>query len=66
MLDGRPLVDAHLHAARLPTLKPAWRQWARDFASNARAVAGLCPDEEVAGLVLAGNAIRVYNLKPGG
>jgi predicted TIM-barrel fold metal-dependent hydrolase len=31
MLDGRPLVDVHLHAARLPTLKPAWRQWARDF-----------------------------------
>jgi predicted TIM-barrel fold metal-dependent hydrolase len=31
MLDGRPLVDVHLHAARLPTLKPAWRAWARDF-----------------------------------
>ena len=31
MLDGRPLVDAHLHPARLPTLKPAWRQWAQDF-----------------------------------
>jgi predicted TIM-barrel fold metal-dependent hydrolase len=31
MLDGRPLVDAHLHAARLPTLKPAWRTWAQDF-----------------------------------
>ena len=31
MLDGRPLVDVHLHAARLPTLKPAWRAWAQDF-----------------------------------
>jgi uncharacterized protein len=31
MLDGRPLVDAHVHAARLPTLKPAWRQWAHEF-----------------------------------
>ncbi|WP_248962834.1 amidohydrolase family protein [Sphaerisporangium perillae] len=31
MLDGRPLVDVHQHAARLPTLKPAWRQWASDF-----------------------------------
>ena len=30
-LDGRPLVDVHLHAARLPTLKPAWKQWAHDF-----------------------------------
>jgi uncharacterized protein len=31
MLDGRLLVDVHLHAARLPTLKPAWQQWAHDF-----------------------------------
>ncbi len=31
MLDGRPLIDAHVHAARLPTLKSAWRQWAHDF-----------------------------------
>lgn len=35
MLDGRPLIDVHLHAARLPTLKPAWRQWARDFGGTA-------------------------------
>ena len=31
MLDGRPLIDVHLHAARLPTLKPSWTQWAHDF-----------------------------------
>jgi hypothetical protein len=31
MLDGMPLVDVHLHAARIPTLKPAWTQWAQDF-----------------------------------
>ena len=31
MLDGLPLVDAHVHAARLPTLKPAWKEWATDF-----------------------------------
>ena len=31
MLDGRLLVDVHLQAARLPTLKPAWQQWAHDF-----------------------------------
>jgi len=35
MLDGRPLIDAHVHAARQPTLKPAWRQWARDFGDPA-------------------------------
>jgi uncharacterized protein len=35
VLDGRPLVDAHVHAARLPTLKPAWRQWADDFGDPA-------------------------------
>jgi hypothetical protein len=32
------------------------------IAANARAVASLC-DRETAGLVLAGNALRVYNLK---
>ena len=31
MLDGRMLIDAHLHPARLPTLKPAWRDWAERF-----------------------------------
>jgi predicted TIM-barrel fold metal-dependent hydrolase len=35
MLDGRPLIDVHLHAARLPTLKPAWRRWAHDFGGDA-------------------------------
>jgi predicted TIM-barrel fold metal-dependent hydrolase len=34
------------------------------IARNARAVAALCPDEHTASLVLAGNAARVYNLKP--
>ncbi|MWA03260.1 amidohydrolase family protein [Actinomadura sp. LD22] len=34
MLDGMPLIDVHLHAARLPTLKPAWKQWAHDFGDN--------------------------------
>jgi hypothetical protein len=33
------------------------------IAKNARAVAALCPDQETAALVLAGNATRVYNLK---
>jgi Amidohydrolase len=150
MIDGRPLVDVHLHPVRLPTLKRAWhdcpkatgiqpvedllplaardpdrikiianvnphlRGWWYDaaafmalshdrvwielsglppsrlktyyakhnwnrltrrmifgtdwpgvpgIAANARAVAELCPDPETAGLVLAGNACRVYNLK---
>jgi len=35
MLDGRPLVDVHLHAARLPTLKQAWKDWAHDFGGTA-------------------------------
>lgn len=34
MLDGMPLVDAHVHAPRLPTLKPAWREWAVEFAGR--------------------------------
>lgn len=36
------------------------------IAANARAVAALCPDPDTAALVLAGNASRVYRLKPGG
>ncbi len=31
MLDGIPLVDAHVHVPLLTTLRPAWVQWARDF-----------------------------------
>jgi predicted TIM-barrel fold metal-dependent hydrolase len=31
VLDGRLLVDAHLHPARMPTLKPAWRSWAEQY-----------------------------------
>jgi predicted TIM-barrel fold metal-dependent hydrolase len=31
MLDGMPLVDAHVHVPLLPTLTPAWLEWARDF-----------------------------------
>jgi hypothetical protein len=31
MLDGRILVDAHVHAPRLPTLRPAWVAWAEEF-----------------------------------
>jgi uncharacterized protein len=34
MLDGRPLVDVHVHAARLPTLKPAWLDWAHGFGDS--------------------------------
>ncbi|HKC27483.1 MAG TPA: amidohydrolase family protein [Jatrophihabitans sp.] len=33
------------------------------IAKNAREVAALCPDDETAGLVLAGNAARVYGLR---
>ena len=31
MLDGRPLVDVHLHPARLPALKLPWNVWVQDF-----------------------------------
>jgi predicted TIM-barrel fold metal-dependent hydrolase len=31
MLDGRPLIDAHQHPARLSTVKPAWMDWAERF-----------------------------------
>jgi len=31
MIDGKLLVDAHVHVARLPTLSPDWQQWVRTF-----------------------------------
>jgi predicted TIM-barrel fold metal-dependent hydrolase len=34
LLDGRPLIDVHLHAARIPTLKLGWDAWASPFATN--------------------------------
>ncbi len=34
MLDGMPLVDAHVHVPRLSTLKPAWRDWAARFGGD--------------------------------
>jgi uncharacterized protein len=33
LLNGIPLIDAHVHAARLPTLKASWREWATRFGS---------------------------------
>ncbi|GAA3555964.1 amidohydrolase family protein [Amycolatopsis ultiminotia] len=34
MIDEHFVVDAHVHTPRLPTLKPAWLDWARDFARD--------------------------------
>ena len=34
MIDEHFVVDAHVHTPRLPTLKPAWLDWARDFAGE--------------------------------
>lgn len=34
MLDGHLLVDAHVHVPLLPTVAPAWAQWARDFGAD--------------------------------
>lgn len=31
MIDGRTVVDAHVHVPRLSTLKPAWLDWAEKF-----------------------------------
>ena len=35
MLDGRPLIDVHLHPARLDGLKLSWDVWVQDFDSPA-------------------------------
>ncbi|MEU3271544.1 amidohydrolase family protein [Saccharomonospora sp. NPDC006951] len=31
MIEGRTVVDAHVHVPRLSTLKPSWLEWARRF-----------------------------------
>jgi hypothetical protein len=33
VIDGRPLIDVHLHAARRDTVKPPWQQWLPPFAA---------------------------------
>jgi uncharacterized protein len=33
LLNAIPLIDAHVHAARLPTLKRSWREWAARYGS---------------------------------
>ncbi len=35
MIDGFPLIDVHLHVARLPTLKSGWMDWAQGFGDAA-------------------------------
>ena len=34
MLDGRLLIDAHVHAPKLSTLRPAWVEWAEEFGAK--------------------------------
>ncbi len=34
MIDGRLLVDAHVHVARLPTLSRDWQEWVRTFGDS--------------------------------
>ena len=34
MLDRIPLIDAHIHAARRPTLKAPWIEWAEHFGKD--------------------------------
>lgn len=34
MIDGLRVIDAHVHAPRLSTLKPAWLEWAQQFSRD--------------------------------
>ncbi|MEO3869975.1 amidohydrolase family protein [Nonomuraea sp. B12E4] len=34
MIDGMPLIDAHVHVPVLGTLKPAWVRWTHDFGAD--------------------------------
>jgi hypothetical protein len=46
MIDGRTVIDAHMHVPRLSTVSPAWLQWAVDFGQDApwREVFGVSGD----------------------
>ena len=43
MLDGMPLVDVHLHAARKATLKLPWDTWVQGFAGRDIAAGSTTP-----------------------
>ena len=45
MLDGIPLVDAHVHAARLPTLKMSLEEWTGHFEGGVEKLLKLYDDE---------------------
>ena len=34
MIDGRAVIDAHMHVPRLSTVSPAWMKWAEDFGQD--------------------------------
>ena len=34
MIDGLPVVDAHMHVPRLSTVSPAWLAWAADYGKD--------------------------------
>lgn len=34
MIDNIPLIDAHVHAARLPTLRESWKDWSERYGRN--------------------------------
>ena len=45
MLDGIPLIDVHVHAARLPTVKVSWEQWVPSFTGREQTIRSLYDDE---------------------
>jgi len=61
VLDGRPLIDVHLHAARLDGLKLPWDVWVQDFDSpELRALYdGDTVDPEAFDQMLAGEGVDV-------
>jgi predicted TIM-barrel fold metal-dependent hydrolase len=64
MLDGRHLIDVHLHPARLDGLKVSWETWVQDFGSaelDAMYVDGAV-DPEAFDAFLAGEGVDVAML----
>jgi predicted TIM-barrel fold metal-dependent hydrolase len=45
LIDGIPLIDAHVHAARLPTVKPSLEEWTGHFRGGVADLLELYDDE---------------------
>ena len=56
MLDGRLLIDAHTHVARIPTLSADWQAWVRTFGAGIDRL--LTVGDRVVGVAVGGDNVH--------